>query len=386
MKNIFKKADKSKAKLRLALFGISGSGKTFTALSIATGMSNNIALVDTERSSAAKYADRFEFDTVDLEQPTVENYIKMIEAAGVAGYEVLILDSMSHGWKELLDAVNKIARAKFQGNTWAAWSEGTPLQNKFIDALLKFNGHVIATMRSKTEWSTSQENGKTTPVRVGLAPEQGKGIEYEFDMLIEMSEEHNGFVLKDRTGKYQDKIIEKPNAQFGKDLSDWLKDGKLIKTKKQRISDWVDAECNNDAKAINAKLNDLTATMYFDFESLVNVQHIDRLFEKCEDDIVKFEESSIKPEKINAEVIETEKYDTTPSGKWTDEDAVKFERLMEYFSAKNNDIDAGREAILKECAVDDVRKIDVAALYSLWEKYESEVDEFEKQAGGAKVD
>jgi len=232
---IFQKATKEKAKLRLALFGPSGAGKTYTGLRIATGMSKKIAVIDTERGSASKYADRFTFDVLELPKNDIETYTMAIKAADQAGYEVLIIDSLSHAWQELLDEIDKLANSRYQGNTWAAWSKGTPKQRQLVDAILSFSGHVIATMRSKTEWTTSSDsNGKTKPIRVGLAPEQGKGIEYEFDMLMELSTNHVADVIKDRTGKYQDKLIDKPNEEFGKDLIAWLNSGEA-KPKSQPV-------------------------------------------------------------------------------------------------------------------------------------------------------
>lgn len=221
----FQKATKKKAKLRLALFGASGSGKTYTALRIAKGLGGKVAVIDSERGSASKYSDRFDFDVVELDEQRIENYIGYINEAEKGGYEVLIIDSMSHAWQELLQEVEKIAQAQFKGNTWSAWSKGTPKQKSLVDALLQFNGHIIATMRSKTEWVIEQSNGKNKPTRVGMSPEQGKGIEYEFDLLIEITPEHYGNVLKDRTGKFQDKTIEKPDEKFGKELAKWLSDG-----------------------------------------------------------------------------------------------------------------------------------------------------------------
>lgn len=221
----FQKATKKKAKLRLALFGASGSGKTYTALRIAKGLGGKVAVIDSERGSASKYSDRFDFDVVELDEQRIENYIGYINEAEKGGYEVLIIDSMSHAWQELLQEVEKIAQAQFKGNTWSAWSKGTPKQKSLVDALLQFNGHIIATMRSKTEWVIEQSNGKNKPTRVGMSPEQGKGIEYEFDLLIEITPEHFGNVLKDRTGKFQDKTIEKPDEKFGKELAKWLSDG-----------------------------------------------------------------------------------------------------------------------------------------------------------------
>jgi hypothetical protein len=226
MKFEFKKASKKQSKLRCALFGPSGSGKTYTALSMASGMGNKIALIDTERGSASKYADRFDFDVIELLDYTIDNYIAAINAANRAGYEILILDSISHGWQSIMEEVDKLAKSKYKGNTWSAWSEGTPMQKRLVEALLGYKGHIIATMRAKTEWTTEQtSNGKSRPIRIGLSPEQGKGIEYEFDLLMEISTEHIGEIIKDRTGKFQDKSFIKPGKEFGEQLIGWLNEG-----------------------------------------------------------------------------------------------------------------------------------------------------------------
>ena len=220
----FKKASKKQSKLRLALFAPSGGGKTFTALRIASGIGGSVAVIDTEKGSASKYADRFSFDVSELTSPKIENYISLIEEAH--GYDILIIDSLTHGWQELLEEIDRIAKTKYRGNTWSAWSEGTPKQRSLVNAILSFPGHIIATMRVKTEWTTETDNkGKTRPVRVGLSPEQGKGIEYEFDLLMQVSEDHIGHVIKDRTGKFQDQLLDKPGEEFGAALKDWLDEG-----------------------------------------------------------------------------------------------------------------------------------------------------------------
>ena len=230
----FKKATKEQAKLRLALFGVSGSGKTYTALRIAKGLGGKIAVIDTERNSACKYSDRFDFDVCDAKKPSIENLKMFIEEA--RNYDVLIIDSMTHAWLELLQEVEKLAKTKFGGNTWSAWSEGTPKQMSLINALLDFPGHIIATMRVETNWTTvTNEKVKVVPVRVGEAPKQGKGIEYEFDMLMQISPEHDALVIKDRTGKYQDEVIPMPDEEFGKALGEWLKDGNVAEKKEKVI-------------------------------------------------------------------------------------------------------------------------------------------------------
>jgi len=225
----FVKATRAGSLLRLALFGPSGSGKTFSALRIAHGLGGKIAAIDSERGRIRKYADRdvepiFTFDVSELvESKSIETYVNELSAAQDAGYNVLIIDSLTHPWDDLREEVQALSEtSRYRGNYWAAWSEGTPKQRAFVDALLGFNGHIIATMRSKTEWTTDMSSGSARPKRVGLTPEQGKGIEYEFDLLIELDTQHNGTVIKDDTGKFQDKIIEKPDEAFGEELKAWL--------------------------------------------------------------------------------------------------------------------------------------------------------------------
>jgi hypothetical protein len=225
----FRKAEKRRSRLRLAAFGPSGSGKTYTALQIATGIcgddpAKKIAVIDTEYGSAEKYADRFEFDTQNLENPSIEEMIGVMNEA--RDYHVLVIDSLSHPWQELLQEIDQLAKAKYRGNTWSAWSDGTPKQKRLVKAILSFPGHIIVTMRSKTEWITSKnDRGKDVPTRVGLAPEQGKGIEYEFDMLMEINTDHMVQFIKDRSGKFQDKIVPSPGPELGVQLAGWLDQG-----------------------------------------------------------------------------------------------------------------------------------------------------------------
>jgi hypothetical protein len=250
---MFNKAEKSQSKLRLAIFGPSGSGKTYTSLSIATGIigrvGGKIAVIDTERGSASKYADRFDFDVAELTDTSIDGYCRFIDYAS-GKYSVLIIDSISHAWQELIEMVDKLAFSKYKGNSWSAWSEGTPLQKRFLRSLLSFDGHIIATIRSKTEWTVSSDGGKSRPMRVGLAPEQGKGIEYEFDMLMEITPEHYVTFIKDRTGKYQDKIIDKPTHEMGESLADWLSSGAA---KKQIVApeQVLDSELDKKIAAAN---------------------------------------------------------------------------------------------------------------------------------------
>ena len=223
----FKKAERTQLFLRCALFGPSGSGKTMTALRMAKGiaekMNASFAVIDSEARSASKYSDRIPFDVENLNEKTVDHYIASMNAAKEAGYKVLVIDSLSHAWRELTEEVDKITQASVSKNSVLSWAKVNPKQKRLINAILNYPGHLIVTMRSKTEWVIGEgKNGKTAPEKLGLAPEQGKGIEYEFDLLVEMNQAHQAVVTKDRTGKFQDETIDKPGEDFGVALYEWL--------------------------------------------------------------------------------------------------------------------------------------------------------------------
>jgi hypothetical protein len=229
----FAKAERTQLYLRCALFGPSGGGKTMTALRMAKGIAEKMgvpyAVIDTEARSASKYADRFTFEVDNLKEKTIDHYLASMEEAAKAGYKVLVIDSLSHAWRELTEEVDRIAQSSTSKNTFSPWAKVNPKQKRFIDVILNYPGHIIATMRSKTEWVIGErKDGKTVPEKIGLAPEQGKGIEFEFDLLVEIDQAHNATVTKDRTGKYQDAVIEKPGEDFGVALYEWLASGKAV--------------------------------------------------------------------------------------------------------------------------------------------------------------
>ncbi len=224
---MFKKAQRIQAKLKIGLSGPSGSGKTFSALRLANGISNKIAVIDSERKSASLYSDRFDFDVVDLEPPyTTEKYIEAIKAACKAGYEVLIIDSISHAWsgeggilnqKEQLDARG--------GNSFTNWAKMTPKQERFVSAILHAPIHIICTLRSKQEYIIEQnDKGKQAPRKVGLAPVQREGFEYELTTMFDIAMNHEAETSKDRTGLFVDKITQ-ISEETGKAFVEWLNAG-----------------------------------------------------------------------------------------------------------------------------------------------------------------
>ncbi|MGB9804541.1 ATP-binding protein [Desulfofundulus sp.] len=227
----FRKAERKQAKLRLALAGPAGSGKTYSALLIAFGLGGRIAVLDTERSSAELYSHLGDYDVCCLETPfTPQKYIDAIRAAESAGYDVIIIDSLSHAWAgpggvlEIHDAV-----AAKEKNSWAAWRHVTPLHNELVDTILQSKCHIIATMRSKTEYVQVQDGGKARVQKVGMAPVQRDGMEYEFTVFLDLDLTHTAVATKDRTSMF-DGITFRPSVDTGKKLLAWLKSGTPEKT------------------------------------------------------------------------------------------------------------------------------------------------------------
>ena len=222
---MFRPAKRSSAKLRLALCGPSGSGKTYSALQIAQGLGGRIALIDTERGSGDLYSDLCAYDVAQLTPPyTPARYIEAIRAAEKAGYDTLIVDSLSHAWSGpggVLEMQDRAAKAL--KNSLAAWREVTPEHNGLVDSLLQSSCHVIVTMRTKTAYETQQQEGaKTKVVKVGLAPVQRDGLEYEFTVVLDLSVDgHIATGTKDRTGLFDGQHFV-VNCETGRMLSRWL--------------------------------------------------------------------------------------------------------------------------------------------------------------------
>jgi hypothetical protein len=224
----FTKAERKQKKARIAIYGASGSGKTYTALSIATGLGKPIAFIDTERGSASLYSDKFNFDVLELEQFHPDKFIEAIHAAEQANYGVIIIDSITHAWQEILNLVD--ARG---GNSFTdGWGKiGTPLYKKLIDAILACKAHVIVCMRSKTEYAieeTVNASGKTVkaPKKIGTAPVMRPDTEYEFDLVCFMDEANNMTISKTRMGDTVPQRVNRPTAATGKLIAQWLMSGK----------------------------------------------------------------------------------------------------------------------------------------------------------------
>lgn len=228
-----RKAERKKAKLRLGICGASGSGKTRSALEIAAGMGGKIGMIDTEAGRGELYADavskydtelKLEYDIIRLEAPySTERYIECMKKFERAGYDILIIDSLSHAWSGdggVLSVVDA-AGGQFQNG----WKVGTKKQNTLIDAIISSPMHVICCMRTKTDYVMEQnEKGKMAPRKIGLAPVQRDQMEYEFTVFMAMNQDHIAHVSKDNTEMFDQQYIT-PSPEMGVKLMEWLERG-----------------------------------------------------------------------------------------------------------------------------------------------------------------
>lgn len=228
----FKKAERSAVKLKGAIQGPSGSGKTDGALSLArqiVGPAGRIALADTENGSAALYSDRYDFDTINISPPYLSTkFNEAINAAAEAGYDILVIDSISHEWDGEGGILSRKEAADARGgNQWTNWRPFTKEHGEFTAKILSAPIHIIATMRSKQDYVLEENaKGKSAPKKVGMKAVQREGAEYEFTFNLDVQMDHRAKASKDRTGLFGDGLWDLRDPKTGKMLVDWLKSAK----------------------------------------------------------------------------------------------------------------------------------------------------------------
>ena len=227
------RAERRRARLRVGISGPSGSGKTYSALLLGRGLTTEwekIVLIDTENGSGELYSDLGPYNVITLQAPfSPEKYIEAIRAAEEAGMDVIVVDSTSHEWDGkggCLEINELIAKTKFKGNTWSAWSETTPRHQKFIEAIVTSSCHVVTTARSKTD--TIQTDDKKVK-KIGLKDIQREGFEYELTVNFNLDRDgHYAIASKDRTGMFIDRDPFVITNKTGAELLAWTESGKEI--------------------------------------------------------------------------------------------------------------------------------------------------------------
>ena len=243
-----RQSERKNAKIKMALQGPAGSGKTYSALLLAKGLTNDdfskVAIIDTENGSADLYAHLGQYNVLSMAPPfTPESYIKAIEICEKAEMEVIILDSISHSWDELLDFHSKLT-----GNSFTNWAKVTPRQKAFTDKILQAKAHIIATMRTKQDYVLQQKDGKYIPEKVGLKAVQRDGLDYEFTLVFDVDIKHFVVSSKDRTGLFMGRPDFIINTGTGKRILEWCNEGsltpKVVEVSKEEVQQKIQS-CEN---------------------------------------------------------------------------------------------------------------------------------------------
>jgi hypothetical protein len=235
----FVDATRKQARLRLALGGTAGTGKTYSAVWLASLFGDQVAVIDSERGSASLYAinpgeapspldhivagkGRFRFRVSELEEKSPQEYLREIDLAAAEGYDVLVVDSFSHSWTGALEAVDR-------GGGWIkAGKTVSPLVAKLVNKILSYPGHVIVTFRVKAAYEVEKnERGQNTLKKVGLAPVARDQTDYEFTMWFDLDTNGMMSVGKTRCGDLPlGHVLERQKiSELAQTLKSWLADG-----------------------------------------------------------------------------------------------------------------------------------------------------------------
>lgn len=187
----FKPATRKQLKVKIGLFGTAGTGKTWNALAVAdalAGTDGTIAVIDSERGRAEAYAGDFKFDHLRLPGYAPETYIEALSVANDEGYDVIVVDGISHEWMGRDGILSSVDR-------FGGWKEATPRHDAFIESLFRLPRNVIATMRAKTHYTqqeveTDSGRKRQEVIKLGVGPIQRDSVEYEFDLLGMLELDH----------------------------------------------------------------------------------------------------------------------------------------------------------------------------------------------------
>lgn len=256
----FVKATRAAVKARIALAGPSGSGKTYTALALATRLSSSVGVIDTERGRASLYEgiNGWEFLTLNPQSFSPSSLTEALAVAASAEIGCIVVDSLSHYWMGVDGMLEQADRRAKGGNSFSGWKEVRPDERRMLDALASYPGHVIVTLRTKTEYVIEEnERGKKVPRKVGMKPEQREGIEYEFDLVGDMDLDNVLTVSKTRIPALARAVVPEPGPELAETISAWLSDGETVAGPMEYRTEALKAGTSTELKALGDRVKKL---------------------------------------------------------------------------------------------------------------------------------
>lgn len=229
----FVDATRSASKARIALCGPSGSGKTYTGLMLAHRLSDSVGVIDTERGRAQLYVglNGWKFKHTSPQSFSPASLTEGLAVADAAGIGCLLIDSLSHYWMGVDGMLEQVDRKGRNGNNFGGWKEMRPDERRMLDAISQYSGHVIVTLRVKTEYVIEEnERGKKVPRKVGLKPEQREGMDYEFDVVADLDHDNTLTVTKTRIPSLAQAVVNKPGPEIAEQILSFLEQGDTLPT------------------------------------------------------------------------------------------------------------------------------------------------------------
>jgi hypothetical protein len=216
-------------------YGKSGSGKTYSALKLATGLANGgkICLIDTENSRASHYADEFNFDVINLQPPFHSlRYLEAIKLAENEGCSVLIIDSISHEWDGVGGCIERAEEGKTSSGKSLTglnkWAKVKQEHRKLMQYLLQSKIHIVFCARAKDLLEQEGSGATVTITHKGIVPIQEKN--FPFEMLVTFFMQDGGKVKIEKCIKGLKNSIDIPQGNFieekhGQIILEWINKG-----------------------------------------------------------------------------------------------------------------------------------------------------------------
>lgn len=240
----FERPDQSPARLRLALYGAAGSGKTWTALAMAQALGARelgprVALVDTEGGAAAKYADRFAFDMVTLSDRFSPGLVpELVRSAQEGGYDTLILDNFGAFWTgpgglfACMEQEVQRSRHNVHVDSFTVWQSVDAKCRKMVQAIRRAPMHVIVTLRARVEFDTlsapeaqAPQEGRLRLRKLGVPPTIRNSFHHEMDMEAALDGSHGLHICRSRCPGLEGQVVARPSTEPAGALARWIRGG-----------------------------------------------------------------------------------------------------------------------------------------------------------------